>query len=360
MVTKSAATDRQDGKSLATQARTPRRDFKATNHSFVHDIQVASTTGNMEQRLIKVLVCDDNPTDRKLVCDCLQRITGGEIVVFETWHTKEIQDALNGRRIDLVFIDSQMPGKPGTEWLAEVSKRQLAPTIMLARSGTKGVATQAFSEEALGYLPKDNLSLDKLRSTVNVTLDKWVRLQQAKADKEELERLVTCDPLTGLPNRRTILGKLRELVNLANRYKEDFSLILLDIDHFRKVNDRHGYFTGDGVLEKIAVLIRSNIRNTDIVGRYGGEEFIIVLPNTSFSSSWVAAERLRTTIEKAEFKDSARDVFTVTVSQGLVGWEQNDDADSLISRADEALRKAKEKGRNRVQILLGPSLRDKV
>jgi diguanylate cyclase (GGDEF)-like protein len=360
MVTKSAATDRQDGKSLATQASKPRRDFKATNHSFVHGSQVTSTTGNIEQRLIKVLVCDDNPTDRKLVCECLQRITGREIVVFETWHTKEIQDALNRRRIDLVLIDSQIPGKPGTEWLAEISKRQLAPTIMLARPGTKEVATQAFPEETLGYLPKDNLSLDKLRSTVNVTLDKWVRLQQAKADKEELERLVTCDPLTGLPNRQTILDKLRDLVNLANRYREDFSLILLDIDHFRKVNDRYGYFTGDEVLEKIATLIRGNIRNTDIVGRYGGGEFIIVLPNTNFSSSWLAAERLRTIIEKAKFKDSAGNVFTVTVSQGLVGWERNDDAASLISRAGEALRKAKEKGRNRVQILLGPSLRDRV
>jgi diguanylate cyclase (GGDEF)-like protein len=360
MPTKSAATDRQDRKSLATQAGKPRRGFKATDHSFEDGRPVTSMTENMEQRLIKVLVCDDNPTDRELVCTRLQQITGREIVVLETWHTKETQDALRKGKIDLVLVDSQMPGKPGTEWLAEVSKRQLAPIIMLARSETQEIATQAFPEEALGCLLKSSLSLDKLNRIINVTLDKWIRLQQAKADREKLERLTTCDPLTGLPNRQTILAKLRELVNLANRYREDFSLILMDVDHFRKVNDRYGYFTGDEVLEKIAALIRSNIRNTDIVARYGGEEFIIVLPNTNFSSSWVAAERLRTTIEKAEFKDSARDVFSVTVSQGLVGWERNDNADSLIPRAVEALRKAKEKGRNRVQILLGPSLRDKV
>ena len=360
MATKSAATNRQDGRSLATQAGKPRGGFRTTNHSFVDGNLVATRTQNVEQGLIKVLVCDDNPTDRELVCTRLQQIAGRRIVVLETWRTKEIQDALRKRRIDLLFVGSQMPGKPGTEWLTKVSKKQLAPIIMLTGSGTEEVATHALRKEALGYLPKGNLSLDKLSNAISVALDKWTRLQQAKADKEKLERLVTCDSLTGLSNRQTILAKLRELVNLANRYKEDFSLILMDIDHFRKVNDRYGYFTGDEVLEKIAALIRSNIRNTDIVGRYGGEEFIIVLPNTNFSSSWVAAERLRTTIEKAEFKDSARDVFSVTVSQGLVGWERNDDPASLISRAVEALRMAKEKSRNRVQILLGPSLRDKV
>jgi len=177
---------------------------------------------------------------------------------------------------------------------------------------------------------------------------------------QKLERLETFDPLTGLYNRHTILGRLREQVNLANRYKEDFSLILLDIDHFRKVNDHYGHHAGDDVLEKVAALIRGNIRETDMPGRYGGDAFIVILPKTDLSSSWVAAERLRSIVEQTEFKDSAGNLFTVTMSQGLVGREPKDDVASLISRAAEALDKAREKGRNRVQILLGPSLRDKV
>jgi len=163
-----------------------------------------------------------------------------------------------------------------------------------------------------------------------------------------------------LYNRRAILGKLHELIGLANRYKEDFSLSIMDIDHFKKVNDCYGHLAGDGVLEKIAALINRNVRDTDIVGRYGGEEFIIILPKTNLSLSWGVADRLRTKIEKTEMKDSAGNVFTITVSQGLVGWERDEDAPSLIARADEALYKAKEKGKNRVQILLGPSLRDKI
>ena len=314
----------------------------------------------IKQPLIKILICDDDQADRKLVRTYLKRMTDREIVLLEAGHTEEIQNALDKGRIDLVLMDNQMPGKSGMEWLAEIAKKQLAPVVMLTGSGTEEIAAQAFQEGAVGYLPKGSLSQEKLQNIIDVALDKWTRLQQAMADKEKLERLATFDSLTGLYNRRAILGKLHELINLANRYKEDFSLSMLDIDHFKRVNDRYGHLTGDEVLEKIATLIRRNIRDTDIVGRYGGEEFIIILPKTNLSSAWVVAERLRTIIEKTEMKDSAGNVFAITVSQGLAGWERDEDATSLISRADEALYKAKEKGRNRVQILLGPSLRDKV
>ncbi len=322
--------------------------------------QVTPMTKKIKQPLIKVLICDDDPADRKLVRTYLQRITKREIVLLEAGYTEEIQNALDKGRIDLVLMDNQMPGKSGMEWLAEIAKKQLAPVVMLTGSGTEEIAAQAFQEGAVGYLPKSSLSQKKLSNIIDVALDKWTRLQQAKADREKLERLATFDSLTGLYNRRAVLGRLDELINLANRYKEDFSLSMLDIDNFKKVNDYCGHLTGDEVLEEIAVLIRRNIRETDIVGRYGGEEFIIILPKTNLSSAWVVAERLRSIIEKTGMKDSAGNAFTITVSQGLVGWERDEDAASLISRADEALYKAKEKGRNRVQILLGPSLRDKI
>ena len=314
----------------------------------------------IEQPLLKILICDDDPADRKLVRTYLQRITDREIVLLEAGRAEEIQNALDKGRIDLVLMDNQMPGKSGMEWLAEIAEKQLAPVVMLTGSGSEEVAVQALQEGAVGYLPKSSLSPKKLVKTIDAALDKWTRLQQAMADKEKLERLATFDSLTGLYNRRAILGKLRELINLANRYKEDFSLSMLDIDHFKKVNDRYGHLTGDDVLEKVAALIRGTIRDTDIAGRYGGEEFIIILPQATLSSAWVVAERLRSIIEQAEMKDPAGNVFAITVSQGLAEWERGEDAHSLISRSDEALYKAKEKGRNRVQILLGPSLRDKI
>ena len=312
------------------------------------------------QPLLKILICDDDPADRKLVRAYLQQVAGREVVLLEAGQTEEIQDALDKGRIDLVLMDNQMPEKSGMEWLAEIVKRQLAPVVMLTGSGTEEIAVQALQEGAVGYLSKNNLSQEKLVNAIDVALDKWTQLQQANADKEELQRLANLDSLTGLYNRQAILSKLREVINRAKRYKEDFSLSMLDVDLFRRVNDRYGHLTGDEVLEKIAALIRQNIRDTDIAGRYGGEEFIIILPLADLSSAMVVAERIRNIIENAEMKDSAGNVFVITVSQGLSSWEQGEDAHSLISRADEALYKAKENGRNRVEISPGSRLRERI
>jgi len=314
----------------------------------------------IKQPLLKILICDDDPADRKLVRTYLQRTTGREIVLLEAGRTEEIRNALDRGRIDLVLMDNQMPGKSGMEWLAEIAKKQLAPVVMLTGSGTEEIAVQALQEGALGYLSKDSLSRETLVNTIDATLDKWARLQQARASKEELERLANFDSLTGLHNRQAILGKLCELINRAKRYKEDFTLIMLDIDHFKRVNDRYGHLTGDEVLEKIATLIRQNIRDTDVAGRYGGEEFIIILPQADLSSARVLAERIRSIIESAEMKDSAGNVFAITVSLGLSGWERGEDAHSLISRADEALYKVKENGRNRVEISPGSRLKERI
>lgn len=310
------------------------------------------------QSLLKILICDDDPADRKLVRIYLEQVTGREVVLLEASRTEEIQNALDRGRIDLVLMDYEMPGKSGMDWLPEIAKRQLAPVVMLTGSGTEEVAVQAIQEGAVGYLSKNNLSQEKLVDTIDAALDKWTRLQQARADKEELERLANFDLLTGLYNRQAILSKLRELINSAKRYKEDFSLSMLDIDHFKRVNDRYGHLTGDEVLEKIATLIRRNIRDTDVAGRYGGEEFIIILPQADLSSALVVNERIRSVIENAEMKDSVGNVFAITVSLGLSSWEPGEDAHSLISRTDEALYKAKQNGRNRVEISLGSRLKE--
>lgn len=313
----------------------------------------------MEPRLLKILICDDDPADRKLVRTYLQKIAGREIVLLEAGRPEEIQNALDKGRIDLVLMDNQMPGKTGMEWLSEIAGRNLAPVIMLTGSGSEEIAVQALQEGAIGYLSKSALSPEKLIRAIDTALDKWARLQQAKADKEQLEKLASFDSLTGLYNRQAVLGRLREAINRARRYKENLSLIMLDIDHFKKVNDQYGHLVGDDVLEKLSTLIRDNIRNTDIAGRYGGEEFIIVLAQTDLYAARIVAERIRKIVETARMKDFSGNVFGITVSEGVSGWEPGDDIHSLISRADEALYKAKENGRNRVEVSPSPELEEK-
>ena len=152
---------------------------------------------------------------------------------------------------------------------------------------------------------------------------------------------------------RRLDGEIRR----ARRFKEELSLLMLDIDHFKKVNDQYGHLAGDDVLEELARLIRQNIRDVDAVGRYGGEEFIIILPKTDLSSALNVAERIRKAIEMAGIKDSEGNVFSITVSQGLSSHEPGEDKHSLISRGDDALYVAKENGRNWVETSLGLELK---
>lgn len=302
-----------------------------------------------KQSLLKILVCDDDPADRKLVRAYLRQITDREIVVLEAEQRREIQDALDKGRVSLVLMDIQMPEKSGMEWLAEIVEKQTAPVVMLTGAGGEEIAVQSLQEGAVGYLAKSSLSKENLVKTIDSALAKWRQIQQAKADQEKLERLANLDSLTGLYNRRVILDRLNERIKYVRRYGEELSLIMLDIDHFKKVNDQYGHLIGDGVLEGIAVLVQRNIRDTDVVGRYGGEEFIIILLKTGLSSALGVAERIRKAIQGAEMKDSEGNVFSVTVSEGVSSYKPAEDERSLISRADDALYRAKENGRNRVE-----------
>ena len=306
-----------------------------------------------KETLLKILVCDDDPADRKLVRAYLRQVDNREIVLLEAGESKEIQNALRKGRIDLVLLDVQMPEKSGMEWLAEIVEVQTAPVVMLTGSGSEELAVQALQDGAVGYLPKGSLSKEKLVKAIDVALGRWRFMQQSKADQEELEKLANYDSLTGLHNRRGVLHKLDEQIKNARRYNDNVSVILLDIDHFKKVNDQYGHLTGDDVLSEVARLVRQNVRDSDVAGRYGGEEFIIVLPKADLSSAMVVAERIRKVIEDAVMGDSKGQVFGITISQGLACYEPGDDRCLLISRADGALYKAKENGRNRVEILTG-------
>jgi diguanylate cyclase (GGDEF)-like protein len=156
------------------------------------------------------------------------------------------------------------------------------------------------------------------------------------------------DELTGVYNRRHVMELLDYEKNRSSRGGGIFCLAMLDIDHFKNVNDIHGHQAGDAVLRTVATMINKTLRNTEFCGRYGGEEFLIVLTQTDIKGALIGAERVRTNIEKTLFPDLGSD-FKVTVSIGLSEYQTREDVDKIISRADEALYRAKKCGRNRVE-----------
>jgi diguanylate cyclase (GGDEF)-like protein len=165
---------------------------------------------------------------------------------------------------------------------------------------------------------------------------------------EDAQRAATTDPLTGIMNRRALLAALDMEQSRSERHGYPMSLLLLDVDHFKSINDEHGHATGDRVLMALGRLLSTCARKTDLVGRWGGEEFVIVLAGAAEDGARIFSERLRKSVEDLEVLSDRAQKVPVRISIGVAFLEVNDTADALIGRADRAMYEAKTSGRNRV------------
>ncbi len=174
-------------------------------------------------------------------------------------------------------------------------------------------------------------------------------IERLKAELDKYKEMAIIDELTGVFNRRGIMELLRREVARSERFKLPLSVAMVDIDDFKKVNDTFGHITGDKVLKAVATIMKSVIRKIDMIGRYGGEEFLVIFPNTPKNNARIAAEKLRKEVESHKFKYKDRE-FKVTISIGVAEYEDGDSMESLIAKADEALYRAKSAGKNRVEV----------
>jgi diguanylate cyclase (GGDEF)-like protein len=173
---------------------------------------------------------------------------------------------------------------------------------------------------------------------------------ELKAFAGQMEQLAAVDMLTGLANRRSLLTQLGTEFRRARRYGLPMSLVLLDLDNFKAVNDGHGHLTGDAALSRVGGILRSFARAVDVAGRYGGEEFLLVMPHTNLVGAVSVADRIRQSIEAAVIHDAEGRPVRISCSVGTVEMDAEVKTEQeLIARADRALYKAKNAGRNRVE-----------
>jgi diguanylate cyclase (GGDEF)-like protein len=168
---------------------------------------------------------------------------------------------------------------------------------------------------------------------------------------QELERQATFDSLTGINNRRTLGDLADRAIAAAQRHRRGLAVLLIDADHFKRVNDVHGHAIGDAALQLIAATLQCALRAEDLLGRLGGEEFVVLLPDAGETAACASAERLRAAVERGEFS-TAQCAIPLHISVGVAVFRSGDDFASLLRRADQAMYAAKRSGRNRV---IGPS-----
>lgn len=187
-----------------------------------------------------------------------------------------------------------------------------------------------------------HITLDKLFLDYHKNLEDLVEERT-----RQLENLANCDPLTNLYNRRKFSSLLTHELQRFNRYRHPFSLISIDIDHFKQINDRYGHDTGDEVIKCISNILKGSIRDSDYAVRWGGEEFILLIIHATQPMAFNIAEKLRQTLHETELEH----VGKITVSIGVTEAQQDDTESSIIKRSDKALYMAKNNGRNRIEIL---------
>lgn len=272
----------------------------------------------------------------------------------------EVDGALSGEECiklakeadyDLILLDILMPQMDGFEVcriLKEDSKTKDVPVIFLSAKSEIESRIVGLDIGAVDYIAKP-FHLEELKARVRAAL-RTKKIQDDLKEKTSFfeERAMT-DDLTGLYNRRFIKQRLIEELTRAQRFKMPISCLILDIDQFKGINDTYGHLHGDIILKEFAAIIRSLMRSIDIVGRYGGEEFVVILLQTDNDGAKIAAEKIRRTVESYIFPGPEGSI-NLTTSIGVSSFIEGEveDADAFFYMADHALYKAKEMGRNKV------------
>jgi diguanylate cyclase (GGDEF)-like protein len=296
---------------------------------------------------MKVLVAEDSRVVRAILVQALTQ-WGYEVVIAEdgdqAWRLLDRPDAPA-----IAILDWIMPGLDGLEVCRRVRASNREPytyIILLTGKDQQQDIVRGLAAGADDYLKKpfDDGELEARLKTGR----RMVELQsQLIAAREALRERAATDPLTGLPNRRTLVEGLDREVERARRGDASCAVAFVDLDHFKRVNDVHGHAAGDVVLRQAAEAMRALLRPYDLVARYGGEEFVVVLPGCDAAGAVAAAERLRAAVADATVT-VGQAKLRVTCSVGVAVWDGTGDRDQLLAAADKAVYEAKRAGRDRV------------
>jgi two-component system, cell cycle response regulator len=305
----------------------------------------------------RILVVDDHPDNVQVL---RARLEARGYLVDEAGDGEEaLERVYTPPPPDLILLDIMMPKIDGLEVVRRIKSDPtlpFIPVIMQTALDTTENVVQGLDAGADDYIAKP-IKFSELDARVKSLL----RIQSLQASLEQREKelsvanaqlliMSSTDALTGVANRRSLEERLHDMWEHSQRLHEPLSLVMCDIDHFKHVNDDYGHQAGDAVLQQFATLLQAEAREIDKVGRYGGEEFVLLLPGTVLDAAVTFAERIRERVEKYAFTFENGQSVHRTMSCGVAArpHPRVGDQDALIKAADDALYVAKETGRNRV------------
>jgi len=296
----------------------------------------------------RILVIEDRPESVAWFQNALT--PANELAAVDTFEEALVR--VKGGDYDLVIVSLGMRGFDGLRLcsqLRSLPEGRNVPILVVVSEGERRKLTQALEMGVNDYLTRP-VDRNELTARVRTQLRKKRYADRLRHNVQLSLEMAITDQLTGLHNRRYMERHLSNLISSAGKTSKPLAFLIMDIDYFKRVNDSHGHDIGDEVLREFSARIGANVRGIDLACRYGGEEFVVAMPDTDMSFAYTIAERLRRSVEATPFEIS-RDPkhLNITISIGIAASEgEGDTAEALLHRADQALYRAKRDGRNRV------------
>ena len=301
----------------------------------------------MEERFT-ILIVDDTETNVDILVELLSERY--EIVV--ALDGESALEILDDQTIDLMLLDIMMPKMDGYEVCKRVKQNpdtRDIPVIFITAKIDENSIEKAYDAGGIDYVTKP-FKPKELFARIKTQLHLRALIRELEISKEALKRLSELDPMTNLCNRRYFTHMSKNVLALAKRDRSDLSIIMLDIDKFKRINDSYGHKVGDEVLIAFADILLKMIRKSDYACRFGGEEFVVMLPETPLEGAMEIAEKIRKKVEAFSLYTETHQKVMITVSLGVTIVDTLHDIyiESAIQRADDALYRAKKGGRNQV------------
>ena len=295
----------------------------------------------------KILIIDDDAGVR----DSMQEfIKDSGYDIYTASSAEEALELLKSEIVDVVITDIMLTGMDGLELTDLIKHNYDIDVIVMTGYSEKFSYEDAITKGASDLVFKPIRYRELMLRLKRVLKERQLSIDRAKMLKT-LEKLAITDGLTRLYNLRHFYKQLEIEIDRCNRYGHSLALLLLDIDHFKKCNDTYGHLEGDKVLIKLGQIIKVCLRTMDSAYRYGGEEFTIILPETTGKEANNVAERISASVESERFSTEAGEDFSITISIGVTEYFKEEQLSTFIHRADQAMYKSKAKGRNRISFL---------